>query len=881
MTWWRRLFNRAALETELEKEIRFHLEQSVADLVADGWSAEEARRHVLLGLGGAEQMKEECRDARGTRWAEELFQDIRYALRALRQKPAFGVLTISTLALGIGATTVMFTVIDGVLLKPLPYRDPGRLLRLREFTDRATPWGNVWSFAYPNFLDCQRQSRTLDMAAWRDGSGVVSRPGTPEYIEGVQVSSTLFSVLNVEPYRGRAFLPTENRPGSARVAIISHEFWLRRFGGDARTVGSPLVFEGATYTIVGITPPGFRLIGNQEDVMTPIGQDADPILEDRDRHPGIQVLARLRPGATSPQAQAELALIAEHLAREFPKTNTGRSFPGAPLRIEVGDDRLTLLVLLSAVGLVLLIACVNVASLLLSRAVSREREFAMRMALGASRWRLMRQTLTESALLGVIGGAFGIVLAAVGVHPFVSFWPGGLPRAEDVSFNVRSLGFAFGISLASGLLFGLTPALRVRANGIELALRAGGRTVTGGARRLHKIFVISEIGLALVLLGCAGMLGRALLRLSSLDPGMNVRNILTARVELTPAILSNAAAARSAWQSVLDRATRVPGVRSATIVDTVPMREGNNLMGYWTTLPEPPQDQQKLVSATSVTPDYLNVTGLSLRAGRFITAQDRQGSEAVVVIDDVMARQAFGSEDAIGKHLWIDMRAEPARVVGLVGHVRYWGPADDDQAKVRAELYYPFAQVPDHFLKRWSELMSVAIRTEVPPLGVVDPLRRAMQGAPGDPVLYEVRDMDHLASDMLAHQKFLLLLFGVFATLSLLLSCTGVFGVMAYLTGQRVAEFGLRMALGATAGNVMRLVLRESLTMVLSGIAIGVAAAFLAARVLLRVVEGTQPAEAWTFALMVPVLVTAALFAGFIPAHRASRIDPTQALRQD
>jgi predicted permease len=553
-----------------------------------------------------------------------------------------------------------------------------------------------------------------------------------------------------------------------------------------------------------------------------------------------------------------------------------------PLRPEVGDVRSTLWLLLGAVTLVMLIACANVASLLLARAVSREREFAVRVVLGAGRSRLIRQCLTESAVLGLSGGVLGVVLAAVGIGPFVKFWPGSLPRAAEVQLDWRVLLFAIGVSLFSGFLFGLAPALRAPARHLEQTLRAGARTVVGSSRRLHGVFVAAEIALAIVLLVAAGILGRTLLRVSSLDPGMNTHNLLTTRVALSPSTLADPAKIRVAWQDILDRGQRVPGVESIAAVDTVPMREGNNQLGYWTSADVPPQNQLPFALATSVTPDYLKVMGIPLREGRFFNVEDRIGRSPVIVIDDVLAHQVFGGQEAVGKRLWIpDMGTGPYQVVGVVGHVRHWGLASDDQALVRAQLYYPFGQVEDGLLRRWSELMSITVRTGVAPLSVVEPLRRELRGTAGDQVLYEVRTMEQLASGSLGTQHFLLLLFGIFAGLALLLACVGIYGVLAYLVSRRVPEIGVRMALGATPRDVMRLVLRESMEMIFAGASVGAIAAAVAARLLARWVAGVRSAEPWTFALMVCVLVAAALFASFLPARRASRLDPNSALRQE
>jgi predicted permease len=877
MSWWQRFWRRRQMEEQLDKELLFHLEQHAADLIARGEDPAEARRQARLALAGPEQVKEDCRDARGTRWLEDLLQDFRYALRTLRQKPGFAAVALLTLALGTGATTVMFTVVNSVLLKPLPYTKPEQLVTLQGYTEM---YGAQY-FAYLDFLDAKRESRTLDMAGWFYNRGTVSEPGEADYVDGAQISSDLFRLLGVHMVRGRAFQPEEDRPGGPPVIIISYGLWQRRFGGRAEAIGSTLVFDGKVYTVIGITPAGFRLEGDDKDIFTPMGQNTAAFMQNRGAHPAL-VWARLRPGATLNQSQTELALIGRRLTKQYPDTNAGRSFVVQPLRPNVGDVRSTLWLLLGAVSLVLLIACVNVASLLLARAISRERELAMRAALGAGRGRLVRQCLTESAVLGLSGGALGVLLAALSIHPFVVFWPGSLPRAEEIHLDWRVLLFAIAISLLSSLFFGLAPALRVPAKELEQTLRAGARNVTGSSRGAHGLFVTSEIALAIVLLVAAGMLGRTLLHLSSLNPGLNIRNILVTRMALSPATLTDPGRIRAAWADILDRTRRVPGVQAVTIVDTVPMREGNNPLGYWASADLPPENKQPIALTTSVTPDYLKVTGIPLLQGRFFDDHDRMGNELVAVIDDVLAQHAFGREYPVGKRLWVpDMGPNPLRIVGVVGHVRYWGLASDDHAKVRAQLYYPFAQVPDPLMRRWSELMSIAVRTNVPPLNIVGPLRRAARGAVDDQVIYQLHTMEELVSDSLARQRFLLLLFGLFAGLALLLACIGVYGVLAYLVGQRVPEIGVRMALGASAHEVMWLVLRQSLAMTLTGVAVGAGVAWVAGQVLMRLVEGMQPSNMSTFVVMISLLLIAALTASCIPAVRASRVDPVNALRQD
>jgi predicted permease len=881
MSWWQRLLRRTQMEDQLEKELRFHIDQHTADLIARGHQPDEARRQARIALGGPDQVKEECRDARGTRWLEDLLYDFRYALRTLRHKPGFAAVALSTLALGIGATTVMFTLVNGVLLKPLPYPEPSRLVAVHGQTEtwNVALYGQQ-NLAYLDFLDCQRENRSLAIAGWIYDTGTMSEPGEAEHVEEFKASSNLFSVLGVPLSLGRAFLPEEDRPGGPPVAILGYSLWQRKFAGNPAALGTSVALDDKRYTVVGIARAGLRL-GEEADVYTPMGQNTASYMQRRGPHP-VTTLARLRPGVTLAQAQADLGVIGHRLAEQYPDTNKDRGFATQPLRPEVGDVRSTLWLLLGAVGLVLLIACANVASLLLARAVSRDRELAMRAALGASRGRLMRQCLTESAVLGLAGGALGVLLAGIGIRPFIVFWPGSLPRAEEVHIDWHVLLFAIAASLASGFLFGLAPALRAPAQKLEQTLRAGARTVSGSPHRLQSIFVMSEMALAVVLLVAAGILGRTLLRLSSLQPGLDIRNMLVTRMSLSPGILGNPGQIRAAWKDVLARGRGVPGVQSIAMVDTVPMREGVNELGYWTTADVPPENKQPVTLATSVTPDYLKVMRIPLLKGRFFNDYDRMESEPVVVIDDVLAQHAFGGQEAVGKRLWVpDMGPKPVRVVGVVGHVRHWGLAGDDQAQVRDQVYYPFAQVPDGLLRRWSELMSIAIRTSVTPLSVVDPLRRAVRGVTGDQVIYEVRTMEQLASGSLARQRFLLMLFGIFAGLALLLACIGIYGVLAYVTSQRIPEIGLRMALGASARDVVRLVLGQSLRMIFVGVGVGLATAFAAARLLERLVPGVRSTDPSTFAIMISVLVSAALFASFLPARRASRVDPMRALRQD
>lgn len=878
MRWWSRLCRRKQIEDELEKELRFHLDQHASDLIDHGHAPAQARRQARLALGGPEQVKEKCRDARGTRWLEDVLQDARYALRTARQKPGFAAITVTILALGIGATTVMFAVVNSVLLTPLPFPGSDRLVTVHGFVEQ---FGDFWGVSNPDFADLRHDSRSLEIAAWAYGGATISAPGEPEYVGGREISAGLFTTLGIAPLYGRAFHTNEDQPGAAPVAIVSYELWRHRFAGDPSAIGRTLVFDGKAYTVVGVAPFGFQLSG-EADVFTPLGQQREPRMQNRAAR-FLNVIARLRPGVAFSEAQSELALIAHHLAEQYPKSNNGFALRLHPLQEElVGDVRPTLWLLLSAVGLVLLIACVNIASLLLTRAISRERELAMRVALGARWSRLVRQSLTESAVLGICGGLLGILVARMSVRPFVAFWPGNLPRAEEIHLDWRVVAFAIGVSLLSAVLFGLAPVLRVPSHSLEAALRAGGRTIAGGSRRLYAAFVMSEIALAFVLLVSAGMLGNTLLQLSSLDPGLNVHNVLTAHFAISPAALQSSSQIRSAWQDVLDRARRLPEVEFATLADIIPMREGENSLPYRTTPAPLPPNREPIALASSVTPDYLKVMGIPLREGRFFNEHDRDNSEPVIVIDETLARHAFGREDPVGRHLWLSaMGNAPVRIIGVVGHVRHWGLASDDQSRVRDQMYYPFSQVSAPLLRFFSSVMSIAVRTKTPPLNVLEPLRFALRGATGDQALYEPRTMEQLVSGSLSRQRFLLLLFGIFAAIALLLASIGIYGVLAYLTGQRVPEIGVRMALGATVRDVVGLVLRQCLQMVLVGLGAGIFAALATGRVLMRFVEGMKPVHIATFGIMTALLLTAALIASFVPVRRASRVDPVSALRQE
>lgn len=809
-----------------------------------------------------------------------LLQDLRVSARSLQKKPGFALLAILILALGSGATTVIFTLISSVLLKPLAYPQPERLVTLHVQTETH---GDRWGFSYLDFLDTQRECRSFEgVAAWSyDGGGTVTSPGEPEYVEGRFISSGLLSVLRIPLAYGRAFVPEDEHVGSAPVVIISARLWKQRYSGKPGAVGMPLTLEGKTYTIVGIAPAGFQLDG-EPDVFIPLGQNDLPRMRVRGAH-FIRVIARLRPEVTLAQAQTELAVVSRGLAQQYPDSNAGITEILHPLQSDlVKDVKSTLWLLLGTVGVVLLIACVNVASLLLTRVVSRQHEFALRLALGAPGRRLLQQCLTESGVLGICGGLFGLTLAAVGTRPFIRFWPDGLPRADEVHVDWRVLVFAITCSVLTGLIFGVVPALRANHSSIEETLRSRSRSVATGAHKHLNGFVICQIALALVLLSAAAVLGRTFLRLSGLNPGIDIHNVLAARVAVSPATASSPAKGRADWENLLESMRRTSGVQSVALTDIVPMREGENVLNYSPTATRPLDSQSPEALASAVSPDYLQVMHLPLVRGRFFDENDRLGNTQVVVIDEHMARHAFGYQDPVGRLLWIPALGDrPVQVVGVVGHVRHWGLAGDDLSSVQDQCYYPLFQVPDNLVKLFSSVLSIVVRTEVPPLNMVETLKRQARGAAGDQTLYEARTMEQLASGSLAQQRFLLLLFGLFSGLALLLACVGIYGVMTHLTSERVPEFGVRMALGANPGTIVRLVLGKSLLLIFAGVGIGVAASFATGRVLQRFVPVARAPFSSTFAVALPLLIGVALFASYIPARRAGKVDPMVALRDE
>jgi len=808
-----------------------------------------------------------------------LLQDLRYGIRMLAKNPGFTAVAVLTLALGIGVNTAIFSAVNGVLLRLLPYPEPDRLVQIYE---RSAQF-NEMSVSYPNFLDWERMNRSFEgLAAYRGEGFNFTGTGQPEYIPGAVVAANFFSVLGVKPLQGRTFTPDEDRQGANPVAMVSESFWKRRFGGDTAVLGKSLALDGQVYTVVGIVPRDCRLLDPAE-VITPLWQwGRRMMLEGRDFHPGIRVVGRLKPEVSLAQARADMENIAHSLAQAYPKTNQGQGTTVVPLKNDlVGDVRPMLLLLQAAVGFVVLIACANVANLLLARSVARKREVAVRVALGASRGRVIRQFLTESVLVSLAGGALGLLLASWGIPPVLAAVPGGLPRKEAIALDGSVLLFTLVISLFTGVLFGLVPALESSRSNLQEALKEGGRSAVGGQRRTQSIFVVSEVALALVLLAGAGLLIRTLQRLWDVNPGLNPQHVLTMQVALSPTLLDDPSKIRIAWRQLLDRVRNIPGVESAAVTILVPLSGDDNEMPFWTSGQPPSSMAQMPMALTYITtPGYPRTMGIPLQRGRYFTEQDSESSHKVVVIDEVLAEHFFPGQDPVGKQLQLYMLG-PAEIVGVVGHVKHWGLDADDGAKIRDQLYFPLFQIPDEFMRQGKTGLRLVLRTGSNRVGVVSAVSKQVMGPGKDQPVYNVNSMEQLIASSVARRRFLRMVLVIFAGLALTLAAIGIFGVISYSVSQRTHEIGIRMALGAERRDVLKLVVGRGLALALAGVAIGLAGALGLTRFLAGMLYGVRPTDPITYVFASLLVTAVALFACYLPARRATKVDPMVALRYE
>jgi predicted permease len=810
-----------------------------------------------------------------------LLQDLHYATRMLLKSPGFAAIAILTLALGIGANTALFSVVNGVLLNPLPYPHPGQLAALYGKTtgfDRAP-------IAYLNFLDWQRDTHSFSsMAMYHNEDYNFTGRGEAERVSGYMISADFFSTLGVNPILGRTFRPEDDQLGAAPVVILSGGFWSREFGSSPDIAGKSITLNGASYTIVGVIPSNFTFYGQHRDVYTPIGQWNDPSFRDRRIVHSSGMVGRLKPGVTLPQAKADMESIAQNLAVAYPQADKGVDTLLVSMKEDmVGNVQPFLLLLLGAVGFLLLIACANVANLLLARSIGRSREFAVRAALGASHVRVIRQLLTESILLAGLGGALGLLLAFWGTKAVLGTLPGTLPRASEVSLDSRVLLFTLGVSLFAGILFGLAPALKTSRVNLQEILKESGRGSSGARHRLQGVFVAVEIALALVLLVGAGLMVRSLAALWRVNPGFNPSHAITFSLSLPASPTTSAAETRARLRQFDDKMRAIPSVQAVSVtLGSRPMIH-NSTEAFWIEgRPKPANDndmnQAMFYLAES---GFEQAMGITMDHGRFITPEDNEHSPVVIVIDEVFARMYFPHEDPIGKHVNLALFGARAEIVGVAGHVKQWGLDADSKSAIEAQFYYPFMQLPEKLMPLAATGVAVVLRTEGDPTAVMGAVRRAVEEIDPREVVYNVETMDEVVSNSFAARRLSMIFLSIFAVIALMLACVGIYGVISYLVGQRTHEIGVRVALGAQPSDVLRLVIGHGVRMALIGVAIGTGAALGLTRLMANQLFGVGVHDPLTFAGVAMLLIIVAVAACYVPARRAMKVDPIIALRYE
>jgi putative ABC transport system permease protein len=882
-SWASAILRRSRMESEMDTELRFHIEARAEDLIRNGVPREKALLQARIEFGGIERAKEECRDTRRVMLIETLVRDVRYSLRMLRSSPGFSMVAILTLALGIGANTAIFSVVDSVLLRPLPYADPAGLVMVWENSSQHPNPHNTVS--PPDFLDWSRRNTVFSgMAAIFDQRANLTGNGLPEEIVLQDVSANFFSVLGVNTVLGAGFTSENGQPGHDNVVVLSFGFWKERYASDHSIVGKTIVLNGHPLSVVGVAPEGFdwfikdgSLTGAQPQMWSPwIIPDAFHDRKNVGRF--MTVVARLKPGVAVTRAQADMNTIAAQIAQEYPDFNGYWGVNVVPLRQQIaGDLRPALLILLGAVVFVLLIACANVSSLLLARASAREREMAVRTAIGASPWRIACQLLTESILLAAIGGGIGVVLAVWGTNALLVASPRNLLDMRSATIDARVLAFAAGSTLLAGLLFGFLPSYISAHSRISETLKEGGRGSSSGKYRgaTRSAFVVLQMCLALVLLAGSGLLIRSFIRLVGVDPGFDSNHLLTFKVSLPSSKYRTDPACLAFFQQLLSRVSHLPGVRSVTMNSFPPFSglgaaTGVHLLG------QPPRSLMDLpVAAVRVVgPHYFDTMRIPLRAGRVFTEQELADARHVVVINQAFADQYMSGANPLGQQAVIFMKSleesqnAPSVIVGVVGDVRQMGLETPGEPTV----YWPHPELV------YSE-MTIVVRTSKDPLSLVSAVRNELQQMDPEQPMAAVATMDQLIGDSLARSRFTMLLLGIFAAISLLLASVGIYGVIAYGVAQRTQEFGIRIALGAGRRDVLRLVLGQGTRLALWGIGLGVIFALALTKFLATLLYGISPTDPLTFAAVASLLVLVALAACYVPAQRATRVDPIEALR--
>ena len=876
--WWG---GRERRKRELNEEIAGHLQLAARDHEERGESRAGADAAARRELGNAGVIQDVTHDQWAWTWPENLLQDLRYGSRTLRKSPGFAAVAILTLALGIGVNTALFSVVNGVLLNPLPYPQPNQLVEL--WWDR-TP-GQHSSVPYLNFLDWQKESTALSaVGGYLQDNMILTGAGEPERVDGIRISANFFDLLGVKPSLGRSFRPEEDQVGAGPVALIGDGLWHRKFGSSADVLGKSITVDGTSYRIVGVVPEKSPIY-TTADVFTPLGQFNEEPFRDRRASLGTVGIARMKPGVTLAQARTDMDSVARNLAAEYPEANKGTSIFVNPLKEDIiGDIAPMLYMLLGAVGFVLLIACANVANLLLARAAARSREFAIRVALGATRRRIVRQLLTESMLLSAAGGALGLLFAAWATKAALAVIPETLPRTSEIGIDGRVLFFALVISILVGIVFGVAPALKTSQPDLQRSLKEGGRGSSGTRARTQNIFVAVEMALAVVLLAGAGLMVRSLVGLANVNPGFDPQHVTEFGVSPSAARVTTPGHIRETYRQITAQFEAVPGVAAVSpLVGALPLT-GDSLVGFWITGQPKPSSAKDMTRAQwyAVAPDYLKAMGIPLQRGRFLSAEDAETTPFAVVIDDGFARSYFPGENPIGKRLNISIiDVEGAEIVGVVGHVKHAGLGATGILDQRGQLYFAISQLPDRVLPLVGRACTFVVRAAGTPQAVSDSLRAASQQFDSKQVLYEFQPMTKVVSDSIAAQRFTMILLGVFAALALVLSAVGIFGVISYVTGQRTQEIGIRVAMGAQRGDVLRLVLGHGMGVALLGVAIGMAAALGLTRLIASQLYGVSANDPLTFAGVAALLTCVALAACYIPARRAMRVDPMVALRYE
>jgi putative ABC transport system permease protein len=865
---------RGRFDRELEEEMRLHRELKEKELVADGVEAGEARHATNRQFGNAMNLRERGQEAWGWRWLEEGLRDARFSLRMCVKSPGFSLGAILILGLGIGLSTAIFSVVNLVLLRPLPYREADRLVSVWGY-DRPKGF-DTDLVSYPDFMDWKNQNHVFEsMAASTDAMYTMTGAGEPAAIIGYQFSPDFFDALGVGPALGRTFLPDEIEPGKNRVVVLSHRLWKERFGGDQSIAGRSVRLDGEAYTIVGVMPPSFQYPSSVE-LWTPL-TIRNEFAKDRGAR-FLRVMARRNPGVTLEQARTEMSTIASRLQSEYPNTNKDQGINLIDLRtLTTGDIRPALLILLSGVSLVLLIACANIANLLLLRGVARRKEMAIRAALGGSRLRMARQLLAENILLGLTGGMVGVALAYRSADALVGMFPAAIanlsiPQVEHIPIDGWVLGFALLASLITAVVFGLLPALEASRTSPNEFLQEGGRGETGSSqrRRLRNALVISEIAVSLILLAGAGLMIKSFRYLISGDLGFRPDHVLSLRI-LMPEYKYKSDAQRLAFgNEVVARMGALPGAESAGAVTFLP------LSGWWgeRQVSKAPAEGATPESSTamwsSVTPDYFRVLGIPLREGRYFTPQDDAGNTPVAILSAKLARELWPKEDAVGKLVSVQGWKAPRQVAGVVGEIRNFGLA----AEQKPEVYVPFAQAP-------SPLMCVAIRTAREPANLASAAQSAVWSVDKEQAVSFVMSIGQLAAESLAPQRASMILLVIFAGMAVLLTVIGIYGVISYSARERTREIGIRMALGAEPRAILRMVMSEGLTLTAFGLGIGLTGALALTRFLGSILYGVRPGDPMTFVEVASVLTAVAALASFVPARRATRVDPMVALRHE